>query len=48
MPLLGLVADHHGPRGAFIALTAIPLIAITVSTALHEPSRSQHPSAHRR
>jgi FSR family fosmidomycin resistance protein-like MFS transporter len=38
MPLLGLVADHHGPRGAFVVLTFIPLIAITVSTALREPS----------
>jgi MFS transporter, FSR family, fosmidomycin resistance protein len=38
MPLLGLVAGHHGPRGAFIVLTAIPLIAIAVSTALREPS----------
>jgi FSR family fosmidomycin resistance protein-like MFS transporter len=39
MPVLGLVADHHGPRGAFLVLTVIPVIAISVSTALREPAR---------
>ena len=34
MPLLGLVADRHGPRGAFVVLAAIPLLAVTLSTAL--------------
>lgn len=28
MPLLGLIADNHGPRGAFVVLAAIPLLAI--------------------
>jgi FSR family fosmidomycin resistance protein-like MFS transporter len=37
MPVLGLVADHHGPRGAFMVLATIPLLAIAVSTALREP-----------
>jgi len=37
LPLLGLVADRHGPRGALIALATIPLIAIAISTALREP-----------
>ena len=37
MPLLGLVADHNGPRGVFAVLAFIPLIAVAISTALHEP-----------
>jgi FSR family fosmidomycin resistance protein-like MFS transporter len=37
MPLLGLVADHSGPRGVFAVLAFIPLIAVAISTALHEP-----------
>jgi len=39
MPLLGMVADHYGPRGAFVVLTAIPVVAIVMSTALREPRR---------
>jgi FSR family fosmidomycin resistance protein-like MFS transporter len=38
MPLLGLIADHNGPRGTFIVLAAIPVIATAASTALREPS----------
>ncbi len=38
MPLLGLVADHHGPRGAFLVLAVLPLLAIAISTALREPA----------
>jgi FSR family fosmidomycin resistance protein-like MFS transporter len=38
MPLLGLVADDHGPRGAFIVLATIPLLAIAVSAVLREPA----------
>jgi hypothetical protein len=37
MPLLGLVADHSGPRGVFVVLALIPLIAVAISTALREP-----------
>ena len=37
MPLLGLVADHHGPRGAFAILAVIPIIAVAVSAMLREP-----------
>jgi FSR family fosmidomycin resistance protein-like MFS transporter len=40
MPLLGLVADRHGPRGAFVVLAAIPLLAVALSTALREPAAS--------
>jgi FSR family fosmidomycin resistance protein-like MFS transporter len=40
MPLLGLIADHYGPRGAFVALAMIPVIAIAASTALREPGQS--------
>ncbi|GAA3204609.1 MFS transporter [Dactylosporangium siamense] len=38
MPLLGLVAEHHGPRGAFIALAIVPVVAVALSTALREPA----------
>lgn len=38
LPLLGLVVDGHGPRGAFIVLAVIPVIAVAVSTALREPA----------
>jgi MFS transporter, FSR family, fosmidomycin resistance protein len=38
MPLLGLVADNHGPRGAFVVLATIPLLAIGVSSVLREPA----------
>jgi FSR family fosmidomycin resistance protein-like MFS transporter len=33
MPLLGLVADRHGPRGALLVLTVIPLLAIDLDPA---------------
>jgi FSR family fosmidomycin resistance protein-like MFS transporter len=38
MPVLGLVADSHGPRGAFVVLAVIPLVAIALSAALREPT----------
>ncbi|HEX3731576.1 MAG TPA: MFS transporter [Mycobacteriales bacterium] len=41
MPLLGLVADHHGPRGAFVVLAVIPVVATALSTALREPIHIQ-------
>jgi MFS transporter, FSR family, fosmidomycin resistance protein len=37
MPLLGLVADDHGPQGAFVVLATIPVLAIAVSALLREP-----------
>lgn len=37
LPLLGLVADRHGPRGALVVLAVVPVIAIALSTALREP-----------
>lgn len=37
MPLLGLVADAHGPRGAFVLLTVIPVLAGALTLALREP-----------
>jgi FSR family fosmidomycin resistance protein-like MFS transporter len=37
MPVLGLVAQHHGPRGAFLVLALIPVLAIALSTVLREP-----------
>lgn len=41
LPILGLVADQHGPRGALIVLATLPLIAIAASTLLREPTTSQ-------
>jgi FSR family fosmidomycin resistance protein-like MFS transporter len=37
MPLLGIVADRHGPQGAMAVLAVIPLVAIALSTALRQP-----------
>jgi FSR family fosmidomycin resistance protein-like MFS transporter len=37
MPLLGLVADHWGPRGALVALAIAPVAAVVLSAALREP-----------
>lgn len=37
MPVLGLIADTHGPRGAIMVLAAIPLLATAISTLLREP-----------
>jgi MFS transporter, FSR family, fosmidomycin resistance protein len=39
MPLLGLIAEAHGPRGAFIALAIVPVVAVALSAALREPSQ---------
>ena len=43
MPLLGLVAERHGPQGAIAVLAIVPVIAILVSAALREPSPGQEP-----
>jgi FSR family fosmidomycin resistance protein-like MFS transporter len=45
MPLLGLVAERHGPRGVFVALALVAVVAIAVSTALREPTRAQRPGS---
>lgn len=37
LPVLGLVADAHGPRGALIVLALLPPIAVVLSTRLREP-----------
>jgi MFS transporter, FSR family, fosmidomycin resistance protein len=37
MPVLGTIADHHGPRGAFVVLAAIPVLAVALSWRLSEP-----------
>ena len=39
MPVLGVVAEGHGPRGAIEVLALIPVIAIAMSTRLREPTR---------
>jgi FSR family fosmidomycin resistance protein-like MFS transporter len=38
-PVLGLVADHHGPRGAFHVLAVLPIVAITLAARLQPPTR---------
>lgn len=37
LPLLGLVADAHGPRGALTVLAVVPVVAVALSAALREP-----------
>jgi MFS transporter, FSR family, fosmidomycin resistance protein len=37
-PVLGMVADHHGPRGAFIVIALIPLVAIALAFNLKRPT----------
>ncbi|GAY12175.1 hypothetical protein [Pseudonocardia sp. N23] len=39
LPLLGLVADAHGPRGALVALAVVPVLAVVLSAFLREPAR---------
>lgn len=41
LPILGLIADEHGPRGALIVLATLPLVAIAASTALRGPLPNQ-------
>ena len=33
-PVLGVIADHHGPQGAFLMLALLPLLAIALSAGL--------------
>ncbi|MDA0171407.1 MFS transporter [Solirubrobacter taibaiensis] len=33
-PVLGVIADHHGPQGAFFTLAFMPLVAIALSAGL--------------
>lgn len=37
LPVLGLVAEAHGLRGALVVLATVPLLAIALSTLLREP-----------
>ncbi|MCX2731784.1 MFS transporter [Saccharopolyspora sp. NFXS83] len=41
MPLLGVVAGHHGPRGALAVLATVPVLAILLSAFLREPARRE-------
>lgn len=36
-PVLGVIADHHGPHGAFVTLAFMPLLAIALSAGLRPP-----------
>jgi len=36
-PVLGVIADHHGPHGAFVALALLPLLAIALCVNLKPP-----------
>ncbi|MFF3447961.1 MFS transporter [Streptomyces sp. NPDC002667] len=38
MPLLGMVATHHGPRGALAVLATMPVLAMLLSAFLREPA----------
>jgi len=44
MPLLGLIAEHHGPRGALTALAVVPLVAVVLSAFLREPDVVPEPA----
>ncbi|HWK28330.1 MAG TPA: MFS transporter [Solirubrobacter sp.] len=37
-PVLGVIADHHGPQGAFIVLATLPLVALALSSRLRPPA----------
>jgi FSR family fosmidomycin resistance protein-like MFS transporter len=37
-PVLGVIADRHGPQGAFIALALVPFVAIPLSINLRPPT----------
>jgi FSR family fosmidomycin resistance protein-like MFS transporter len=39
-PLLALIASSHGPRGALLALLAVPPLAIGCGLLLREPAPS--------
>src|SRR5580704_6650569 len=41
-PVLGLVADAHGPRGVFSLLCLLPLPAVALSLLLPEPGRRSY------
>jgi FSR family fosmidomycin resistance protein-like MFS transporter len=41
MPLLGLIATHHGPRGALAVLATVPVLAMLLSTFLREPVQEE-------
>jgi MFS transporter, FSR family, fosmidomycin resistance protein len=43
-PVLGVIADHYGPRGAFVVLATLPLLAIPLAfnlrDAVHQPTQT--------
>jgi FSR family fosmidomycin resistance protein-like MFS transporter len=39
MPVLGLIADDHGPAGALAVLAVVPLLALLMSSRLREPDQ---------
>jgi FSR family fosmidomycin resistance protein-like MFS transporter len=40
-PVLGVIADAHGPRGALIALCAVPPLTLALGLFLPEPAKSE-------
>ncbi|HEY0812046.1 MAG TPA: MFS transporter [Pseudonocardia sp.] len=40
LPVLGLVADAHGPRGALLVLAVVPVVAVVLSALLREPAHA--------
>ena len=43
MPVLGVIADAHGPGAALTALAIVPVVALALSSGLREPGRRRHP-----
>ncbi|MFC5907125.1 MFS transporter [Streptacidiphilus monticola] len=43
-PVLGLVAEAHGPRGALLALCAVPPVALLLGLLLPEPEPGRRPT----
>jgi FSR family fosmidomycin resistance protein-like MFS transporter len=44
-PVLGVIADAHGPRGALASLAVVPPVALALGLLLPEPGREEKPTA---
>lgn len=45
MPLLGIIATYHGPRGALAVLATVPVLAMLLSAFLREPVQDESDTA---
>jgi FSR family fosmidomycin resistance protein-like MFS transporter len=43
-PVLGFVADHHGPKGALVVIALIPPLAIALALNLKRPDTAAAPN----